>query len=63
MRRIICSVALLAFVGCQSPEAREFARGVGKPAGDFELEDLDGKTVKLSDFRGKPVVLSFFGHG
>jgi peroxiredoxin len=31
----------------------------GELAPDFELEDIEGKTVRLSDFRGKPLVLSF----
>jgi len=32
----------------------------GELAPDFELEDVDGKLVKLSGFRNsKPVVLSF----
>lgn len=32
---------------------------VGEPAPDFELPSLDGKRVRLSDFLGKTVVLSF----
>ena len=32
----------------------------GKPAPDFELRADDGRTVKLSDFRGQPVVLYFY---
>ena len=32
----------------------------GKPAPDFELKTDSGETVKLSDFRGKPVVLYFY---
>jgi thioredoxin-dependent peroxiredoxin len=32
----------------------------GDPAPDFALEDQHGKTVKLSDFRGKKVVVYFF---
>jgi peroxiredoxin Q/BCP len=32
----------------------------GKPAPDFELESDSGETVKLSDFRGRPVVLYFY---
>ena len=32
----------------------------GKPAPDFELTSDAGDRVKLSDFRGKPVVLYFY---
>jgi peroxiredoxin Q/BCP len=32
----------------------------GKPAPDFELQSDTGDTVKLSDFRGRPVVLYFY---
>jgi peroxiredoxin Q/BCP len=32
----------------------------GQPAPDFELDDQDGKAVKLSDLRGSPVVLYFY---
>ena len=33
---------------------------IGKTAPDFELKDLSEKSVKLSDFRGKNVVLNFW---
>ncbi len=33
---------------------------VGKPAPDFTLTDLDGKTVKLGELKGKTVVLEWF---
>lgn len=33
---------------------------IGNRAIDFQLQSLDGKTVKLSDFRGKPVLLNFW---
>lgn len=36
---------------------------VGAPAPDFTLKDLDGKTVKLSDFKGKTVVLEWINPG
>jgi peroxiredoxin len=36
---------------------------VGQPAPDFSLPDLDGKTVKLADFKGKTVVLEWFNPG
>jgi AhpC/TSA family len=32
---------------------------IGKPAPEVAGEDIDGKPMKLSDFRGKVVVLSF----
>jgi peroxiredoxin Q/BCP len=32
----------------------------GKPAPDFELTSDSGDTVRLSDFRGKPVVVYFY---
>jgi peroxiredoxin len=31
----------------------------GDLAPDFELEDVQGKLVRLSDFRGRAIVLAF----
>jgi len=45
-----------------APAALEKAR-IGAIAPDFELPDLDGKPVKLSSFRGSPVVLEWFNPG
>lgn len=68
----------IPFAGCMSPEQRaakkqtqEFeakqqelvASLTNKPAPNFELTALDGPKVKLSDFRGKPVLLAFFAYG
>ena len=33
---------------------------INAPAPDFELEDYQGKTIKLSDFKGKSNVLLIF---
>ena len=33
---------------------------VGKDASDFELKDMKGNTVKLSDYKGKKVYLKFW---
>jgi hypothetical protein len=35
---------------------------VGKQAPEIEGEDIDGKQFKLSDYRGKVVLLDFWGH-
>jgi hypothetical protein len=36
--------------------------GIGKTAPDIVGTDLDGKKFKLSDYRGKVVVIDFWGH-
>lgn len=36
---------------------------IGQPAPDFTLPTADGKTVKLSELKGKPVVIEFFNPG
>jgi AhpC/TSA family protein len=36
---------------------------IGAPAPDFALVDQDGKTARLADFRGSPLLLVFYrGH-
>ena len=35
----------------------------GATAPHFELFDTNGKTVSLSDFSGRPVMLNFWGTG
>jgi peroxiredoxin len=45
------------------PAAAAGPASVGAPAPDFALPDLDGKTVRLSDLKGKTVVLEWFNPG
>ncbi len=59
----LLGVALFMAAGCQMPEQRLQQQMVGQAAPDFELNALDGKKVRLSSFRGKPVFLTFWGHG
>jgi peroxiredoxin len=49
----------LAFPSLYQFTLNNTSLAVGKPAPDFELQALDGSTVRLSDFQGKPVLLTF----
>ena len=58
MRRTLIALSALAAAG-----ALHAAPAVGQPAPDFTLRDTSGKAVKLSDFRGKHVVLEWTNPG
>jgi thiol-disulfide isomerase/thioredoxin len=58
-------VAVMLFAGihiARSKRANGPARGqlIGNLAPDFDLQTLDGRSMKLSDFRGKAVLLNFW---
>jgi peroxiredoxin len=57
MKRNLLATALASAVIVASFAAN--AADVGKPAPDFTLTDVNGKTVKLADFKGKHVVLEW----
>src|SRR5262245_36028272 len=48
----------LAYTLVRGPQGGGIA--VGQPAPDFSAQTLDGQTVRLSDLRGKVVVLDFW---
>jgi hypothetical protein len=53
----------LLLAGCTRMETSEpTGFGVGKPAPEIEGEDVDGKPMRLSDYRGKVVLLDFWGN-
>jgi peroxiredoxin len=45
----------LVLIGCSTAKVPE----VGDKAPDFTLESIDGKSISLSDFRGKAVLVVF----
>jgi mycoredoxin-dependent peroxiredoxin len=57
--RLICSLALaIAVVAAASSAAR--ALEIGDKAPDFELESSKGGKLKLSDLKGKNVLINFY---
>jgi peroxiredoxin len=59
MKRIFFSGALLTLLLCALP-LRAADLPVGATAPNWQLKNLDGKPVQLSDFKGKVVVLDFW---
>jgi cytochrome oxidase Cu insertion factor (SCO1/SenC/PrrC family) len=61
-------IALMAVAVCAAPSlagepdyaGMQFQPLDGKPAAAFALPDLEGKTVRLEDFRGKVLMLFFW---
>ncbi len=66
MKRLLYTSLLLATVasaGCSQLAERIFIwRVKNKPVPDFELTAIDGEKVRLSHYRGRPVVLAFWSH-
>ena len=56
------SLMLVAAYRMTGKQPNEMAAptGAGLPAPEFALQSLDGKTVHLSDYRGKAVVVNFW---
>ena len=57
MRFGITSALLAALTACSQPTPLPT---FGQPVADIALPDLEGKTVKLSDFRGQVVLVNFW---
>lgn len=48
----------LLITGCAT--GSEPTAAVGKAAPDFELQNLDGQSISLSELKGKPVLINFW---
>jgi peroxiredoxin len=59
VKNLICLLFLIVFAltGCDGEKA---AVGEGKPAPEFSVTGLSGEKIKLSDLRGKVVLLNFW---
>lgn len=59
---LMAGIILLTGSNSPQPEARQqqLPPSVGSPAADFSLQTLNGGTQKLSDLRGKPVMINFW---
>lgn len=54
---VVCVIAMLILYGCAAAEQPPQEQTA---AYDFSVEDGQGNSVKLSDFKGKPVVVNFW---
>ena len=53
----------LLITGCSGDSQGQATAIVGEPAPDFTLQNLDGESVSLSDFEGRPVLINFWNTG
>lgn len=57
---LLLLVGIISCTRVSQQESSARAEGERRPAPDFELQDHHGKPVRLSDFRGKVVLLNFW---
>jgi peroxiredoxin len=55
---VVAVIVLAVLIGCTRSDER--STGASGDAPNFKLRDLNGKTVQLADFKGRPVVLDFW---
>jgi peroxiredoxin len=59
----LCSLIIKQTIGWSQHaqhSGQSSASGIGAAASNFELKSLDGKSVGLTTFRGKPLMINFF---
>lgn len=60
--RKIALLIVIAVLCVLSAEQQTKPSLIGKPAPDFALPTIDGKKLRLSELKGKVVLLNFFSH-
>ncbi|MDP4219700.1 MAG: TlpA disulfide reductase family protein [Bacteroidota bacterium] len=57
---LVSGIAIFLFAKPKAEDMKHAEFSDDKPAPEFTLKDVNGKTVSLSDYRGKIVVLNFW---
>ena len=66
IKLIILGVVLTVVLGCNTKTKEESKKAVSEPADSKDIaveslfQDLDGKTIDLSDYKGKRIVLNYW---
>ena len=62
MSRAVLTLLVLSLVIPSAAHAEQTLTPINSPAlaPDFQLQDMDGKLHRLSDYRGKPVIINFW---
>ena len=59
LRAVAVAIVVGAWPACSNSPAREIP-SAGVPSLDFVLKDMNGKDVRLADFKGRPVLVNFW---
>ena len=58
--KVLLFTAFLALLTLSITSCQQEAPAIGSPAPDFNLSNLEGETISLSEYRGQPVMLNFW---
>src|SRR4051812_17233949 len=57
---LVCGLIAVSIGAAKDKDSKHGGVAVGDAAPTFSLQDTDGKTINLSDLKGKTVVLEWF---